>query len=79
MWVIMVRVQYLQHAEGPCLVQMLGLEKNCLMQNSRKWDCSKDATNAKILNLCLNKPKPRKWIRDFRVCGESPVQESSLY
>ena len=38
-------------------MQILGLEKNRVMQNSRKWDWSKYSTNAKILHLRVHKLK----------------------
>ena len=45
--------------EGPRITRILGL-KNHVTRNSRKWDCSKDSTNAKIPHLRVHKPKLRK-------------------
>ena len=30
----------IRNMDGPRITQILGLEKNCVMQNSRKWDYS---------------------------------------
>ena len=50
-----------QTTEGPRLVRILGLNKISVMQNLRKWDCSKDTTNMKFPHLHVHKMKPRKW------------------
>ena len=49
------------NTEGPCLTWILGLEKKRVTQIWRKWDCSKDSTNAKFPHLHIHKLKPWKW------------------
>ena len=65
----MVDIKYCG-SEGPHLTRILGLEKNRVTQNSRKWDCSKDSTNLKFPHLHVHKLKPRKWGTALMILAE---------